>query len=299
MEKKMPKGYIFMWAGIAAAYAVWMIFFMKDIVLEKYMTAVQRTVDGYTYPDITGVMGKEWLYPVWVILSVATLLLFIVYISKILYAEKLTAAIKWICLIGAAFGLVYIVWYGFFDVPNKAGEPASFMDKVKYITASMIGLQYPWHFRGWGVFASATVFMNTMYTYRKFNYNSRLGVILGSIGSAAIYMTINCPSMGDDDKDFSIPRCSVHWAGALLFAVCCAAPLIIFLFSKAKKEKGKFLGGLLVFGGLLLVMLVLLITVGKSAIIENIPMIAAYVLLMLLNFTGLFEAKAEKTEAKV
>lgn len=46
-------------------------------------------------------------------------------------------------------------------------------------------------------------------------------------------------------------------------------------------------------------MLVLLLTVGKSAIIENIPMQAAYVLLFLLNFTNVFPVKkAEKAEAK-
>ena len=46
-------------------------------------------------------------------------------------------------------------------------------------------------------------------------------------------------------------------------------------------------------------MLVLLLTVGKSAIIENIPMQAAYVLLFLLNFTNVFPVKkAEKAPAK-
>lgn len=290
-KRTMPKGYAVLWLFITAAYAVWMGVFMRKIVLVDYETEFERIVDGYLYSDITGMMGKHWLYPVWVVVSCICLLLFIVYIDKILYAEKLTNAMKWFCLIGCIFGCVYITWYGFFDAPNKAGEIASFMDKVKYITASMIGLMAPWHFRGWGVFASATIFTNTMYTYRKYDYNSKLGVILGSIGSAAIYMTINCPSMGDEDKDFSIPRCSVHWAGALLFAVCCAAPLIIFLFSKARKEKGRYLGGLIVFAALLLLMLVLLITVGKSAIIENIPMVAAYALLFILNFTNFFSKK--------
>ena len=43
--------------------------------------------------------------------------------------------------------------------------------------------------------------------------------------------------------------------------------------------------------------LVLLITVGKSAIIENIPMQAAYILLFLLNFTNIFEKKTAAKEA--
>lgn len=288
-KRNMPKVYAALWGIIAAAYAVWMAFFMREIVLVKYETAAQRTVDGYLYSDITGMMGRHWLYPVWVVLSVITLLLFIVYIRNILYAEKQGKFAKYFCMAGAVIGCVFVVWYGFLSAPNKQGEIADFSDKIKYITASMIGLMHPWLFRAWGVIAAATVFSNTMYCYRKYGFNSRVGIIMGSLGSAAIYLTINCPSMGDEDKDFSIPRCSVHWAGALLFAVCCAAPLVIFLFSKAKREKGRFLFGLIFFVGLLLVMLVLLITVGKSAIIENIPMVAAYILLFALNFTGFFE----------
>ena len=289
-KRNMPKAYAALWGIIAAAYAVWMAFFMREIVLVKYETAAQRTVDGYLYSDITGMMGRHWLYPVWVVLSVITLLLFIVYIRNILYAGKQGKFAKYFCMAGAVIGCVFVVWYGF-SAPNKQGEIADFSDKIKYITASMIGLMHPWLFRAWGVIAAATVFSNTMYCYRKYGFNSRVGIIMGSLGSAAIYLTINCPSMGDEDKDFSIPRCSVHWAGALLFAVCCAAPLVIFLFSKAKREKGRFLFGLIFFVGLLLVMLVLLITVGKSAIIENIPMVAAYILLFALNFTGFFERK--------
>ena len=293
-KRQMPKAYAIMWIVIAAAYGIWMTFFMRNIVLERYETVSERTVDGYTYTDITGMMGRHWLYPVWVILSVAALLLFIVYLKKILYADNPGRFAKYFCLAGAVAGCVFVVWYGFLSAPNKQGELASFSDKIKYITASMIGLMHPWLFRVWGLLASATVFSNTMYCYRKYDFNSRVGIIMGSIGSAAIFLTVNCPSMGDDDKDFSIPRCSVHWAGALLFAVCCAAPLVIFLFNKARKEKGRFLFGLIFFVSLLLVMLVLLVTVGKSAIIENIPMVAAYILLLLLNFTGFFEKKEAK-----
>ena len=160
----------------------------------------------------------------------------------------------------------------------------------------MIGLDFPWHFRGWGVFASMTIFTNTMFAYRRYNYNSKLGVILGSIGSAAIFVTINCPSMGEE-MHLDSPRCMAHWAGALIFAFCCAAPMVILLFSKARKEKGAFLAAFIIFCAILATMLVLLITVGKSAIIENIPMQAAYILLFLLNFTNIFEKKTAAKEA--
>lgn len=285
----MPKGYLAMWIAISLAYLIWMVFFMKDIVLVNYATVAERTVDGVLHANISGMLGHEWLYPVWVVLSTVCLLMFIFYIKDILYAPQLTKAIKAFCLIGIIFGCVYVTWYGFFgDQP--------FIEKVKTITASMIGLDFPWHFRGWGVFASMTIFTNTMFAYRRYNYNSKLGVILGSIGSAAIFVTINCPSMGEE-MHLDSPRCMAHWAGALIFAFCCAAPMVILLFSKARKEKGAFLAAFIIFCAILATMLVLLITVGKSAIIENIPMQAAYILLFLLNFTNIFEKKAAVKEA--
>lgn len=288
-KNRMPKGYLAMWIAISLAYLIWMVFFMKDIVLVNYATVAERTVDGVLHANISGMLGHEWLYPVWVVLSTVCLLMFIFYIKNILYAPQLTKAIKAFCLVGIIFGCVYVTWYGFFgDQP--------FIEKVKTITASMIGLDFPWHFRGWGVFASMTIFTNTMFAYRRYNYNSKLGVILGSIGSAAIFVTINCPSMGEE-MHLDSPRCMAHWAGALIFAFCCAAPMVILLFSKARKEKGAFLAAFIIFCAILATMLVLLITVGKSAIIENIPMQAAYILLFLLNFTNIFEKKAAVKEA--
>lgn len=288
-KNRMPKGYLAMWIAISLVYLIWMVFFMKDIVLVNYATVAERTVDGVLHANISGMLGHEWLYPVWVVLSTVCLLMFIFYIKDILYAPQLTKAIKAFCLVGIIFGCVYVTWYGFFgDQP--------FIEKVKTITASMIGLDFPWHFRGWGVFASMTIFTNTMFAYRRYNYNSKLGVILGSIGSAAIFVTINCPSMGEE-MHLDSPRCMAHWAGALIFAFCCAAPMVILLFSKARKEKGAFLVAFIIFCAILATMLVLLITVGKSAIIENIPMQAAYILLFLLNFTNIFEKKAAAKEA--
>lgn len=288
-KNKMPVGYLILWCVIACVYAVWMIFFMKDIILVNYASVAERTVDGILHENISGMLGHEWLFPVWTALSTLSLLAFAMYIKKILYAPELTKAIKIFCLIGVIFGCVYITWYGFF------GEQP-FVEKVKTITASMIGLDYPWHFRGWGVFASMTIFTNTLFAYRRYNYNSKLGVILGSLGSAAIYITINCPSMGEE-MHLDSPRCMAHWSGALIFAFCCAAPMVLLLFSKARKEKGTFLVAFIIFCAILAAMLVLLLTVGKSAIIENIPMQAAYVLLFLLNFTDIFEKKAKVKEA--
>ena len=294
-KRSMPKGYAILWLIITAAYGIWMTFIMRPVVLVNYETEAARQISGYyppyTHPDITGMIGRHWLYPVWVIASCVCLLLFIVYIKKILYAETLGKGVTVACLILLIVGCVFINWYGFFDVTivkDGAVTQATFHDKLTFITASMTGLQYPWSFRAWGVLASASVFMNTMYAYNKYGFNSRVGIILGTIGSAAIFITVNCPSWGVE-KDFTVLRCLGHWLGAVLFAGCCAIPLVILLFSKAIKEKGRFLGALIAFGLVLVALLVLTVAGFKSAIIENIPMTAAYVLLFMLNFTRFFE----------
>ncbi len=286
-HRQMPTGYAALWGGLTLAYVVWLVFFLRDIVLINYETVAERTVDGYLYTDITGMVGHHLLYPVWVVLSALSMLLYIVYIQKLLYAERLGNAAKWFCLGGMILGCAYVLGFGFLDAPNRAGEVASFSDKLHYVTASMIGLVHPWLFKLWGILTGTTLFTNILYLYRRYDFHSRAGVVLGSIGAAAIYLSLNCPSMGES-KDFSDPRCLFHWLGALVFAMCVAAPLIVFLFCKARQGNGRFRWTFLGFVGLLLVMLVLLITVGKSAMIENIPVFGAYLVLGLLNFTELY-----------
>lgn len=88
-----------------------------------------------------------------------------------------------------------------------------------------------------------------------------------------------------------------HWTGALVFAFCCAAPIVMFLLHMAKMKNKKFVALTVVFCAVLVAMLVLLATVGKDGIIESLPMWATYLLLFLVNFTSLFDIKnAEKKQ---
>lgn len=287
-EKTMPKAYVILWSVITAAYAV-MMFCIKNTVLVTFESEAARTVDGIIYPDITGMIGRHWLYPVWAVFSVACLALFIVYIKKFLYGDALGKFAKYFCMAGLIFDFVFITWYALM------GDRYQLVEKAKDVTSSMLGLDFPWHFRMWGVFTSAAVFTNTLYAFRKHNFNSKVGVILGSIGSAAIFMTINLPSVGKV-ANFADPRCLFHWLGALLFAFFCAAPLGIFLFCRmregVKPYKALFIGFIIV----VIVMTALLVLVGKSALIENLPIWAAYAILFVLNFTSALDGDIKPAE---
>ena len=94
-------------------------------------------------------------------------------------------------------------------------------------------------------------------------------------------------------------RCLGHWITALMFAFLGAAGVIIFLIHKVKLKDKKYTIATIIFVAVLLLMLVLLVTVGKSAFIENFPMWVAYILLFMINFTSFFDKKDSKETIKV
>lgn len=265
--EKMPVGYAIMWVIFTAIYDVWMIFFMKH--------------DTYP-PAETGIL-KPIYFPIWIAASTVFMLLYAFYIKKFLY-DKETKGDKIFCMINLVFALVFITWYGFFKNPFD-------------YTASMIGLEYPWHFKMWGIFAPLAVFTNMLYMYRKYDYYSRIGVIAGSIGCAAMFVTINVPSAGEDLILTSL-RCMSHWTGALVFAFCGATPVVIFLLNRARTKNTMFVITAVVFIAILALMLILLATVGKDGVIESLPMWAVYIILFLINFTPLYKSKEVKASKK-
>ena len=64
-----------------------------------------------------------------------------------------------------------------------------------------------------------------------------------------------------------------------------------------EKDK-KYIIATVIFVIILALMLVLLVTVGKSAFIENLPMWVAYILLFIINFTSFFDKKNIKETIK-
>ncbi|MBP3446587.1 MAG: hypothetical protein J6K64_04845 [Clostridia bacterium] len=296
-NKKMMKAYMGLWGVIAVVYGLWMSLFMG---WDKYPYIIPTEADmalpaeefiakfdGMLYEPL---FSSPVVYWIWVAASTALLLLYAVFIRKILFADKLTKATTVFCAVNLIAGFAFITWYGFLSFPEQFGNI------LTDVTASMLGLRYPWYFRIWGVLASLSIFTNTLYMYRKNNYEGKAGVIVTSLGCAAIFVTVNVPSAGLDLV--MTARCLSHWATALIFAFLGAAGVIIFLLHKFKQKDKKYMIATIVFVAVLVLMLVLLVTVGKSAFIENLPMWVAYALLFIINFTSFFDKKEIKAKEK-
>ncbi len=297
-NKKMMKAYSALWAVIAVAYGIWMSVFMSwnqypyiipteaDMLLPKEEFIAK--FDGMLYMPL---FPNALVFWIWVIASTALLFCYALFIRKILFAEKLTKATTVFCTVNLILGCAFVTWYGFLSYPEQFGNI------LTDVTASMLGLKYPWEFKMWGVLASLSVFTNTLYMYRKNNYQGKLGVIITSLGCASIYITVNLPSAGTEI--IMTPRCIGHWATALIFAFLAAAGVIIFLLHKCRQKDRKYIIATVIFVAILLLMLALLVFVGKSAFIENLPMWVAYILLFVINFTSFFDKKEAKTKEAV
>ena len=264
MKKKMPKGYPALWAFFAAAYLVWTIGFLR----------------WDTYPLTETGMLRHWYYPIWLVFSTGLLLLFPVYLHRFLYSDERKSD-RGIALAMLIVGCAFITVYGFFKNPRE-------------FTASMIGLDYPWSFKLWGILSTSSIFINTLYMYRKFGYENHVGLTASSIGCAALFVTINVPSAGEDLILNSL-RCMSHWTGALVFAFGAAMPVVLFLVHMAKTKQPLWIALAVFFCVVLALMLTLLITVGKDGIIEGIPVWSVYLVLLLVNFTPLFPAPQTET----
>ena len=296
-DKKTMKIYMGLCSVIAIIYGLWMSVFMKwdqfpyiipteaDMLLPSADFIAK--FDGVLYEPL---YSNPTVYWIWVVLSTVILFSYAFFIKKILFAGKIGKGTTAFCMANLIAGFAFITWYGFLSFPEQFGNI------LTDVTASMLGLRYPAYFRIWGILASLSIFTNTLYMYRKNNYNGKAGVVVTSLGCASIFVTINVPSAGLDLV--MTARCLSHWATALIFAFLGAAGVIIFLFHKSMQKEKKYIFATVFFVAVLILMLVLLVTVGKSAFIENLPMWVAYALLFIINFTSLLDKKENAAEEK-
>lgn len=289
-NKKTMNLFTVLCCAVALVYGLWMSLFMRwdqfpyiipteaDLLLPSADFIAK--FDGMLHQPL---YANATIYWVWVIVSTLILFSYAFFIRKILFAKELTKGTTAFCAVNLIAGFAFITWYGFLSFPEQFGNI------LTDVTASMLGLRYPWHFKIWGILASLSIFTNTLYMYRKNNYKGKTGVIVTSLGCASIFVTINVPSAGLELV--MTARCLSHWATALIFAFLGAAGVIIFLLHKSKQKDKKYIFATVFFAAVLILMLILLATVGKSAFIENLPMWVAYALLFIINFTSLLDKK--------
>ena len=135
----------------------------------------------------------------------------------------------------------------------------------------------------WGILSSGSIILNTQYMYKKFEYKStflNILCLLGFIGIICVALTLGHPI------DSWNPKRILHWVATGFYIVFTIAPIALFFIINIRKFR-KFVFFTICTFLILAVFLLLFGIMGKSAIMEMVPLALFEILLVIVNFTPL------------
>lgn len=133
----------------------------------------------------------------------------------------------------------------------------------------------------WGILISGGIIMNTQYMYRKFSFRSKFYDILCALGFISVCVV--ALTLGHSIEDWN-PKRIAHWVATGIFIVFTLAPIVLF-FIRNRKNHPQFNKLTLCAFMILATFLVIFIGVGKSALMEMIPIALMQIFLFVINFT--------------
>lgn len=175
---------------------------------------------------------------------------------------------KTLALVFLTMALVYNVIFGF--IRNPAGTDN---------TLSYLGYDYPHGFLLWGVLTAAALFLNIIFMYKKFGYNGKTGTVFAI---CAVFFMPGVVFINDWGWEQT-----AHLVVTLIFiALNSIAVLLFFIHNYKNHIKYKITTYAIVL--VLVGMLAVQFTVGKSGLLELVPLWFAMVLLFITNFTEFY-----------
>lgn len=132
----------------------------------------------------------------------------------------------------------------------------------------------------WGILTSGSIICNTQYMYRSFSIKSKFYNTLCVL--AFISMALIAITLGHSIEDWN-PKRIAHWVATGIFIALTVAPLLIPFIRYRKEKKGFSLYALCTVG-ILMTFVVIFVVVGKSALMEMIPIALIEVFLFIINF---------------
>lgn len=186
---------------------------------------------------------------------------------------------KALCVSLLLMALVFNVIFG--CLRNPLGEDN---------TISWIGYDHPFGFIVWGTLTAAAFYVSISRIYRRYNYSGKLGTAALHIAPfmAATFVFIN---------DWGWEHV-IHWIGAIGFIALNGAALLLFLLHNFKKHISYKITTFAV-AAMLLAMLVILLTIGKSGLLELVPIWISMILLILINTTDIYPVVNEPVPAQL
>lgn len=195
-------------------------------------------------------------------------------------------ALKSFCIGALLCAFVYGLALPFFWGNN----PASELGTLSLLCETASRKPYFWL---WGILTSGSILLNTGYMYNKFGIRSKFLNILGVLGF--VCMALVALTLGHSIEDWN-PKRIAHWVATGAFIVFTIASVaLFFIINRKKHPKFNMLTActFLILGTFVVIFAV----VGKSALMEMIPLALIEIFLFAVNFTPW--VKVQKEEAVV
>ena len=134
----------------------------------------------------------------------------------------------------------------------------------------------------WGILTSGSIIANTQYMYGKFSYKSKFYDTLCVL--AFISMALIALTLGHSIEDWN-PKRIAHWVSTGVFIALTVAPILL-LFIQNRNAHKQFTALALCTVGILMTFVVIFAVVGKSSLMEMIPIALIEIFLFVVNFTS-------------
>ncbi len=134
----------------------------------------------------------------------------------------------------------------------------------------------------WGILVSGGIVINAQYMYRKYGHKNNLLDVL--CGLSFVSMCCIALTLGHSIVDWN-PKRLLHWIATGVFIAFTFASIALFFIIYRKLHKGF---GVLIAGicFILSTFIVIFAVVGKSALMEMVPLALLQILLFVVNFTS-------------
>ena len=133
----------------------------------------------------------------------------------------------------------------------------------------------------WGILISGGIILNTQYMYRKFSFKSKFYDILCALGFISVCVV--ALTLGHSIEDWN-PKRIAHWVATGIFIAFTLLPIVLF-FIRNRKKHPQFNKLTLCALMILATFLVIFAVVGKSSLMEMIPIALMQIFLFVINFT--------------
>lgn len=186
--------------------------------------------------------------------------------------KKKSALMKPLCIITLFISFVYGLVLPFCWGNNPATELG---------TLSLLCENRKIWFWLWGILISGGIIMNTQYMYRKFSFKSKFYDVLCALGFISVCVV--ALTLGHSIENWN-PKRIAHWVATGIFIAFTLLPIVLFFMKNIKKHK-QFVALTVVAFIILATFLVIFAVVGKSALMEMIPIAMMQIFLFVVNFT--------------